>query len=283
MGGLNVVLTGVPRSGTTLVCHLLNKVPDTLALHEPLDPETVARAGEREAMCDAIERFFAETRESVRTRGTARSQQLGGRVPDNPADDVFGPEGLRASRMASGEIRVDPTLSERFVLVVKHNAMFTALMDTLRERFPCYAVVRNPLAALASWNTVAMPVQDGHAPAAERIDQELARALGRLGDRTARQLHLLSWFHERYRTLLPVDRVLRYEDVLASRGRVLAAVAPGAARLDETMSSKNANPLYDPRVVADLGERLLRSEGAYWSFYSRESVGRLMTDVLACQ
>ena len=283
MGGLNVVLTGVPRSGTTLVCHLLNKLPDTVALYEPMDPEAVAQAGEREAMCDAIERFFAETRESVRVRGIARSRQFGGRVPDNPADDVFGPEGLRASRMSSGEIRVDPALSERFVLVVKHNAMFTALMDTLRERFPCYAVVRNPLAALASWNTVAMPVQDGHAPAAERIDQELARTLGRLGDRTARQLHLLSWFCERYRRLLPRDRVLRYEDVLASRGRVLAAVAPGAARLDETMSSKNANPLYDPRVVADLGARLLRSEGAYWSFYSRESVGRLMTDVLTCQ
>jgi hypothetical protein len=32
----NVVLTGLPRSGTTLVCRLLNKLPDTVALHEPL-------------------------------------------------------------------------------------------------------------------------------------------------------------------------------------------------------------------------------------------------------
>ena len=34
----NIVLTGLGRSGTTLTCHLLNKLPDTVALAEPIAP-----------------------------------------------------------------------------------------------------------------------------------------------------------------------------------------------------------------------------------------------------
>jgi hypothetical protein len=34
----NIVSTGLPRSGTTLTCHLLNKLPNTVALHEPIAP-----------------------------------------------------------------------------------------------------------------------------------------------------------------------------------------------------------------------------------------------------
>ena len=34
----NIVLTGPGRSGTTLTCFLLNKLPDTVALSEPIAP-----------------------------------------------------------------------------------------------------------------------------------------------------------------------------------------------------------------------------------------------------
>jgi hypothetical protein len=34
----NVVLTGTGRSGTTLVCYLLNKLPNTEAPSEPIAP-----------------------------------------------------------------------------------------------------------------------------------------------------------------------------------------------------------------------------------------------------
>ena len=272
---LNVVLTGVPRAGTTLVCHLLNKVPDTVALHEPIDPESVARARSTQAMCDAVERFYMETRESLRTSGTARCQQLAGEVPDNPASDIVGPEHLRPSRVSMGDIRFARPLSDDFVLVIKHNAMFTALLDELRARLPCFAVVRNPLAVLASWSTVDMPVHGGHAPAAERIDHGLANALARLEDRVDRQLHLLSWFYDHFRRLLPQDRVLRYEEIVASGGKCLAPLVAAEVDLSEALGNRNSNPLYGPELLVTMSRRLLRSEGAYWHFYSRDSVDQL--------
>ena len=37
--GRNILLTGVPRSGTTLTSRLLSEAPDTVALNEPLAQE----------------------------------------------------------------------------------------------------------------------------------------------------------------------------------------------------------------------------------------------------
>jgi len=35
---VDIILTGIARSGTTLTCFLLNKLPQAVALHEPMDP-----------------------------------------------------------------------------------------------------------------------------------------------------------------------------------------------------------------------------------------------------
>jgi len=69
---------------------------------------------------------------------------------------------------------------------------------------------------------------------------------------------------------------IRYEDLVATGGRALAAVVPAAGGLDELLSERNANELYDREDVAWVGKRLLASEGAYWRFYSRESVEDLL-------
>ena len=72
------------------------------------------------------------------------------------------------------------------------------------------------------------------------------------------------------------EHVIRYEDVVSSRGKALEVVVPSAQHLDEPLGSKNLNPLYDREQMLRLGEKLLASEGAYWHFYTRESVEKLL-------
>lgn len=279
----NVVLTGIPRSGTTLACYLLNQLPDTVALHEPMEPQALAALGSRDRACAEIRRFFEETRRSLRAEGSAVSKHIGGRVPDNPIADRAGGSGLRESLVSKAAIRIDKELSEGFLLVVKHPSMFTAMLDRLVQRFPAYAVIRNPLAVLASWNSVALAVQAGHAPAAEAFDDALARTLGTLTDRIERQLCLLSWFFERYSRVLSPGCVVRYEELVASGGKALAVITPAAQGLSDTLEERNLNRLYDRRTMLTLAERLLRAPGAYWEFYSRESVERLARELAPAQ
>jgi hypothetical protein len=154
--------------------------------------------------------------------------------------------------------------------------MFTALLPSLVHRFPVFAIVRNPLAVLASWNTVDIPARRGRIPKAERFDPELTRRLEAIDEVAERQLCLLDWWCERFMRYLPASNILRYEDIVASGGKVLAAIVPGGRELNKSLSSKNVNELYQREEVVELGEKLLSSRGAYWRFYSRNSVEELL-------
>ena len=273
----NIVLTGLPRSGTTLACHLLNKLPNTVALLEPIEAGRFADLlPDREAVAEAMERWFRRTRRKAIREGEVVTKHVGGEIPDNPFGARSEGEDLRQWLASKGRIKVGKALERDFCLVVKDPPMFTALLPILAPRFPTFAVVRNPLAVLASWNSVEIPARQGRVPKAEMYDQDLVHRMTAIEDRLERQLGLLDWWCERFELFLPEDRIVRYEDIVASGGKALTAVVPAAAGLDEPLSGRNANELYDREDVAKIGKRLLASDGAYWRFYPRESVEVLL-------
>jgi hypothetical protein len=272
----DIILTGLPRSGTTLTCHLLNKLPNTIALHEPMKVWVFPKLKHHDAIINKIKLFFEEMRQSVSTHKIAISKQANGKVPDNPFPDEYSSSGLRHGKVAVSTISVEKELHRDFLLIIKHPAAFTAILESLIRHFPCYAVIRNPLAVVTSWNSIAAPIQKGHAFAAENLDSHLKQALACIEDKIERQLYLLSWFFKKYRQLLPEKAILRYEDIVSSGGKALSVITPHAHLLNKKLKNKNKNIIYDLDKMRLLGERLLRTEGAYWEFYTKESVELLL-------
>ncbi len=271
-----VLLTGLPRSGTTLTCHLLNKLPDTIALHEPMHATELGRIPDWPGRLQAVRDFLRQTRLSLLQHGDAVSKHANGVVPDNSRASEWSAGGRRKSIATRGTIHFDKRLSDDFQLVVKHPSSFCAMLEHLTREFRCFAVVRNPLSVLASWNTVDMAVRNGHVPAAEVVDAALASRLAALSDRFDRQFVVLNWFYDCFAHNLSDSSIIRYENMTESGGRALAVINPAAAALNETLESRNRSALYDAGLIRDLGERLLRSDGVYWKFYSRDDVGRVM-------
>jgi hypothetical protein len=278
----NVLITGTPRSGTTLLCSLLNKLPDTVALHEPMNVWEFPSCPDAAAIADVIERFCNETRKSLLEKGVAVSKHVGGLIPDNVAADQVNRSGTRLRHTEHGPVRIDKPLSEGFALAIKHPVAFTALLGTLSERFECVAIVRNPLSMLASWNSLAwLNVRNGHAPIGEKLDAQLQQDLSAEPDVFERQIHILEWFYKRFREFLPDNAILKYEDLIESHGRELSSFFPEAAELDESLVSKNVNKFYDKALMQELGEKLLRRSGVIWDFYEKSDVEKLLTEVNA--
>jgi hypothetical protein len=277
MNRRNIILTGLPRSGITLTCHLLNKLPNIVALSEPYAPKMGDKLQGEEVLCDGLERVFRRMRRMIRTEKVAVSKQIGGAVPDNPfggtKDTVTG---LRKQLASKGRITIDKELSGDVLLVLKAPGLFTAILSNLVRRFPVYATIRNPLAVLASWNTLEGPARNLNFPLAEMYDEDLARNMAVEEDGIGRQLCLLSWFFARFRQELPESNVIRYEEIVESGGKALASIATAAGHLEDPLSSKNLNELYDRDEMRLLGCRLLEREGALWHFYSREEVEDLL-------
>ena len=92
-------------------------------------------------------------------------------------------------------------------------------------------------------------------------------------------MFLLSWWYERFYTTLSEDHIIRCEDIVTSGGAALSVMEPAAKSLHEPLSSQNLNALYDYTEMRELGRLLLDRKGAYWHFYTRESVESLIEEI----
>jgi hypothetical protein len=293
----NIVLTGPGRSGTTLTCFLLNKLPDTVALSEPISPGRYAnRMPDYEDVADGIEEYYRDMRKMALREGLVVSKHVGGMVPDNSKGMK---DGVRQRIADKGQIPVGKDLQRDFYLAIKQPGMFTALLPTLVKRFPCFAIIRNPLAIMLSTSTLQKPgnkrrkgrsakagsQQSNNKRRRSRsakitYDPQLGERLGESrkegADKIDQRLLRLHYTFERYQESLPGSHIIRYEDICSSRGKALEVIVPAAGGLDEPLENKNLNPLYPRDKVFRFGEKLLESEGAYWNFYSREDVEEII-------
>ncbi|PTM11073.1 MAG: hypothetical protein DA408_14350 [Bacteroidetes bacterium] len=269
--GENILLTGIPRSGTTLACRLLCNFGQTVALNEPLDRQLF---GNPRVAQQNIKKQGQIFRTSLLCDGTALARTQAGKLTDN----AYSPDTTQRERIvARSAIAFNKPLERDFTLVMKHCAEFTLLLPALAAEFSVYALIRNPLAILASWASVNVPVSRGQVAKSARLNPAFHAALSRQGDDLLqRQLFILSWYFGQYNDFSP-NRLLRYEDLVQDPAGVLAPLAQG--ELSEpfaTLQSKNTSALYDKAQLHSRGEALLRSSGHYWRYYSREVVGELL-------
>ena len=275
------LLSGIPRSGTSLCCRLAGGLPDLAALSEPLRPhEQIEDGSDPRNACVRIETLVGRIRTRILAERRAPSIEFGSRLDDHlAASGHTDTGGLRRLRAEWGEIPIDKPLSARFGLLVKHNALFAALLPRLAASFPFLALVRNPLAVLASWQTVDLPVHRGRIPMGERFDPELRRTLDGEPDPLRRQIVVLNWFFSRYRAHLPPEHVIRYEDLVGSGGQTLFRLLDHAGAAPVTLKTRNDSALYGKAMTGTLLEALLESSGPWTRFYTPEDCKRVAEQI----
>jgi hypothetical protein len=80
----DIVLAGVPRSGTTLACVLLNQIPNTVALNEPFPMGGLVSQPNAHSQVEWLKNRFAETRDSLQKTGSAFCKAKDGQLCTNP-------------------------------------------------------------------------------------------------------------------------------------------------------------------------------------------------------
>ena len=86
---------------------------------------------------------------------------------------------------------------------------------------------------------------------------------------------MLGWSFQKYADHLPAEAVIRYEDIISTRGATLCAIDPAAAFLTEPLENRNRNGLYLAANVPRLARRLLGADGPWWDWYTRDDVAGL--------
>ena len=262
----NIIVTGPPRSGTTLTCFLLNKVDNTVALHEPMNLQMFS---DKETGVSSVISFFDEMRTSLLKDGTAISKVKDGEIPDNPFGDSK--EKKRNSLVSKNVVRFDKELTADFNLVIKHNGHFTYLLPELEILFPTYVILRNPVATIASWNSISAPVSEGNLRVLEYLNPVLFKELNAIPDLITRQVMLLHSMYDLY-SKSSKSTFIKYEDIISTQGAALSVITSNAGRLQESLQSKNTNPLYNESLISNIKDTLVNMKGAYLNYYTVESL-----------
>jgi hypothetical protein len=265
----DVLLCGPPRSGTTLACWLLNQLADVVALPEPIRVSELMRHGDDiPAAVRVVRDFAAATRRQILSERRATARLVRGALAPNFHEEPRA-DGQRRSDAGAqrGLLAVEKPLAADFLLVIKHPNPFMGMLPGLLGSFPVYAITRHPLAILGSWNSLQGDFYDGRAPGAEAFAPALRAMLDACADRLERQVLLLAWFFDQLR-LLPRDRVLLYEDMIASRGRALRAIEPAAAQLDVGLEAYDPATRYGGAPLPELRRRLALRRHSFEPWYA---------------
>ena len=268
-----ILLTGVLRSGSTLACTLLNTLPNTVALDEPFEHrnETFFQTEFTPKLVQEVDTL----RQVIIENKKAASLQAGQTIQQHYSNDQSIGK-LRERLVTPGTILIKQPLNNDFTLVIKHFAPFLVHLKALSKQFKMYALVRNPLAVLASMHTLAS-MQDGYPPPHEaRLIPHVIETLRPLQNKTERLIKLLSWYFESCLPLLKQNKAIYYEDLVYNQSTVLSLLAPSAIQLQGSLENKNLNEIYNYKTIERLGEALLNSDGCFWEFYSKASVRQLL-------
>lgn len=268
----NIILAGIPRGGTSLACVLLNQLSNTIALNEPLELSQLVSKNETDKIV-WLKNQFTETRDNLSINKTALSKGKGGRLVSNLFSDNPAEDGLRHNIATLQAISFPHVTDSRdFNLIIKHPNAFTVLLPLLRDHFDCFAIVRNPLSVLLSWNSTRAKWQEGFVPMAEKLDELLRNQLIRAKSAFERQLLILTRYFTIIREALPLSHVLRYEDIIDTGGSVLSAICPEAKKLDCQLSNFNTNAAYDREKVDFFTSELLHSSCNWAPFYNKKDI-----------
>ena len=264
------LMTGIPRSGTTLCCKLLNSIPNTLALHEPILPNTISTT---QPIPDILSSISALKASLVSGQSFEHGDSAGLHI-DNPVGELR-KGGIRQVTARRGEIALSEKVADDVHLFIKQNAMFTALLPALLEHYSVFAIVRNPVDVILSWLTVDLPVNRGRIPGGERFDSRLNTQLSGCKNRIERQWAIYQWFLKRYLHCSETQlTIIRYEDIIASNGTVIEKCLPNALanRVESNVLSTPERQFSDENYgeIASIKSHLLAAN--YGHLYSTDDI-----------
>jgi hypothetical protein len=253
---LNVLITGLPRSGTSLATAIIDGLESALALSEPQEPLRIADKSDSPSEFAAeLARFYDETRSSVLSNSAVTD--LRDRNGQPVTDYLLRREGQIRNTSARQQL-VRPGLPRNFLLATKNNALYTsALPELVKTRaVEIIAIIRNPIDLITSWANVPFPITRGALPEGEKYWPELGAIGNSRLSVVQKQAAIIQLFFARYEDSAPNIKVIRYED-LTRDGELVAKFLERTSVRSVKIRLRKKRPLTraaESRVLAVLRE-----------------------------
>ncbi len=265
----DLVLTGLPRSGTTLLAALLHAPPQSVVVHEPAwqGAWLAETRGSPTAFAARLAVDFRDVRAAL---AEGHPLPLRESIDGQPLTNYVARRSGRVEASWRVIERSYGTLVPGFTLAMKGPALYTAVLPALVSSGVArvVALVRHPVATLLSWRAVPFPIAEGRLPAAEPYWPELAAVACSPRPVLERQAAIWELFVRRYLDCGTRLTLLRYEDVVDRPGDVASRLGleTGTAGVP-VERGLNQNPAYDLGAVGAIRDALAASSPTALALY----------------
>jgi len=194
----NFIITGIPRSGTTLLCNLVNRIPNIVCFNEVAQAYDVPR----------LPAFFIEMYQKLMTG------QLVPMDVDKDGEIITDTQNQPDHRHNGHFFTVDPGKS--LVVGSKINWPYLDQIDTIKGfGYETFAVVRNPLYVIASWNKHEQNINEAHVmPEDWALWPRYSQIPFRAADKFGRQAEVWNMMARIILDNFPNNRILAYEELI---------------------------------------------------------------------
>jgi len=206
-----LLITGIPRSGTSLITKLISKQQNTICFSEPKWLKEIRHNNQNS------EEFKNNLRQKIHQ---IRNEIKNG----NPVEITvergtnYLPENYY-NRRKNKIINLKETKkvyiehSKDLILCVKSNVLFTSCIEALvnEDSWRIYSIIRNPLFVLMSWRSLNIPISKGEIKIGEVYSQEI-RKIVKEEDLLIKQVKILDWFFKTY--FYYNKNIIKYEDLI---------------------------------------------------------------------
>jgi hypothetical protein len=263
----NILITGIPRSGTTLLTALLDYPPVSVAIGEPqgLGAWQKQYANDHIGFVKKLIEIYSDTRDKIANRNPIKDRvSLNGKPLTNYIEN-----GMDCGRSKSFKItdRLVENVDEDFYLIFKAPVIFTAVLPAIlaAKSFKVVAIVRNPISTILSWNSVDFPISNGRLPAGELYWTELGKVAAMDCSVLEKQVRIWELFARRYLDYEKEITFLRYEDLVKDPDSASKLLKIPFASIE--IKNMNDNPIYDNARGSDIKEALTKFSPTARSLY----------------
>lgn len=264
----NYLITGIPRSGTTLLTSLLSKSCATV-FSEPSWLKEVRREG---VTPEEFSKCFIKKLNSLR-------DDLQKRKPILLKVSKFykGQPSNYYVRNTAGEIINDkeelPTLlnpkAYNQPFIIKSNAQFTACLTELikfrRVKISC--VIRNPIAVIMSWRSLDIPVSHGNMKIAEQYNKDYLAFVAPAKSLLEKQVLMVDWFFAEYSKHAKRISIIKYEELVNKPNQILSQWSFYDRTMGVSLKNHNKSSNYDLSERDEIRSCFLQNANHYKAFY----------------
>lgn len=170
----SVIVTGVPRGGTTLLGSLINGLENSYCISEPMAvEEQLHLATTPEEFVQRTKDYFQDQRKQILSTGMAVNRIS---KDGQPVTNYFRRVGKQQIHHEYVEAEEKVKIKdENFILAVKHNAHFLSILPLLCQEtgLAILSIIRHPIPTILSWRSLNLPISNGRLPSGEKFWPEL--------------------------------------------------------------------------------------------------------------